>query len=789
MRMWYVSRASAALSAVALALPIALAADVSVVPGPGSNQVLYGSTVLQTTSNPIVSAQVVEIPNGTGVAVLWTEQDASGTTPWYAFSLDGSTFSHPIPTSNDLMLRYATFDPSATAPEIPAALQAGPNNTTYIVQFDIQPLEAYQNVISALGGEIFTFIPSNALAVGLTPEALSGVVALPYVRAVTPFHPAFKLDESILAQLAGGDVTDGSARYSIEVFARGQVHQAPVAAAINAMGGQVHYTTEDSFRFEATLTLAQVLEVAAMSEVHFIDPWGPGSHDMNIVRQNVGAVPTLSGAGFTGQGVRGEVFDTETQSNHPQWNGQVPLLHGVNGNSGSHGTACYGINFATGTGDVNATGMQPSREQGIFCWYTQVTQFGGATTRLTFNTQAVDPNGTFRSIWQTSSVGSPQTVAYTTISTETDDYLFQVDYCSFQSQSNTGNQNSRPQAWAKNIVSVGGVDIKETVNKADDSSAGASIGPAQDGRVKPDLCNSYLGIYTTWPTSTYTQFSGTSGATPITAGCGGLIMQMWHSGVWKGHGGKANVFLSRPKSTTVKGLLVNTSYKYPLNQLGLTRAVQGWGLPDLAKAYNSRDNTYVVNETHSICPGGTNTYKISVPSGQPELAVTMVYLDPKGPTSATQHRINDLSLKVTDPTGLVYWGNNGLTASNTSPVGGAANTKDTVENVFLNNPAAGVWTVEILGSEITQDARKETAAIDADYALIFRGKGTAVIGCPGDIDLDGSVGQSDLGILLAAYGTSACGAGFNPLADLDGDGAVGQSDLGILLGNYGSICQ
>lgn len=788
MRMWYVSRASAAFSAVALALP-ALAAELSIVPGPGGNQILYGSTVLQTTSNAIVSAQLVEIPNGTGLAVLWAEQDASGTTPWYAFSLDGSTFSHAIPTSNELMLRYSTFDPAATTPEIPAALQAGPNNTTYIVQFDIQPLEAYQNVISALGGEIFTFIPSNALAVGLPAEAVQSVASLPYVRAVTPFHPAFKLDESILSQLQGGDVTDGAQRYSIEVFARGQVHQAPVAAAINAMGGQVHYTTEDTFRFEATLTLAQVVEVASMSEVHFIDPWGPGSHDMNIIRQNVGAVPTLSGAGFTGQGVRGEVFDTEVTAAHPQWNGQAPLIHGVNGNSGTHGSSCYGINFATGNGDVNATGMQPSREQGIFYHYPQCTQFGGAQTRLAANTQAVDPNGPYRAIWQTSSVGSPQTSAYTTISTETDDYLFQVDFLSFQSQSNTNNTNSRPQAWAKNIVAVGGVEIMETVNKADDTQSTASFGPAQDGRVKPDLTNSYSGIYTTTAGTGYTQFGGTSGATPITAGCGGLLTQMWHSGVWKGHGGKATVFLSRPKSTVIKGLLVNTAYRYPLNQGGLTRAKQGWGLPDVAKAYNTRDNTYIVNETHSICPGGTNTYKINVPAGQAELGVTMVYLDPKGPTSATQHRINDLSLKVTSPTGSVYWGNNGLNTANVSPVGGSANTKDTVENVFVSSPPAGVWTVEILGTEITQDARKETAAIDADYALIVRGKDTPVIGCPGDIDLDGTIGQPDLGILLAAYGTSACQPGFNPMADLDGDGTIGQSDLGILLAKYSQACK
>ncbi len=53
--------------------------------------------------------------------------------------------------------------------------------------------------------------------------------------------------------------------------------------------------------------------------------------------------------------------------------------------------------------------------------------------------------------------------------------------------------------------------------------------------------------------------------------------------------------------------------------------------------------------------------------------------------------------------------------------------------------------------------------------------------CPADLDGDGFVGQSDLGILLSAYGVNGNG-------DIDGDGDTDQSDLGILLGEYGTNC-
>ncbi len=53
--------------------------------------------------------------------------------------------------------------------------------------------------------------------------------------------------------------------------------------------------------------------------------------------------------------------------------------------------------------------------------------------------------------------------------------------------------------------------------------------------------------------------------------------------------------------------------------------------------------------------------------------------------------------------------------------------------------------------------------------------------CPADLDGDGTVGQSDLGILLSSYGQDGGG-------DIDGDGDTDQADLGALLGVYGQDC-
>ena len=105
-------------------------------------------------------------------------------------------------------------------------------------------------------------------------------------------------------------------------------------------------------------------------------------------------------------------------------------------------------------------------------------------------------------MFQSNSWGGALTTGYTTISAAMDDIVFDHDLLICQSQSNAGTRSSRPQAWAKNVVSVGGQYHRNTLSRADDAwSSSASIGPAADGRLKPDLSNYYDQINTTSSTS------------------------------------------------------------------------------------------------------------------------------------------------------------------------------------------------------------------------------------------------------------------------------------------------
>ncbi|MBL0696154.1 S8 family serine peptidase [Comamonas sp. JC664] len=685
--------------------------------------------IFHRTAQPIHGLRTLDVPRAAVQLHTWQEETADGRRQdYFAYSQGGVALLGRVqPTEYLVRLEHARFDPlSGAQPLVAGLLAADADNTLHLVQFRATPLPEFRDAIEAAGGKVLRFLTDHTFLVEMKPDTHKRVAGLPYVRWVGAYHPEYRTEAVLREALQGRSLRLESQRYSIMVGERGPARQGEVAALVRALGGKVELVEPGGMRVEATLTQDQLERVLRSNAVQFVDRWGgPGETDNNNVREVGGATYLEQLEGFTGQGVRGEIFDTELRTTHQEWP-TPPLIHSTSATGSFHGTACYSINFARGV-DADSRGLIPSG-QGIFYRYNEATQFGGTKSRYDINRELTDPAGPYRAVFQTSSVGSAQVTGYTTISAEVDDYLFKHPILSTQSQSNMGNQNSRPQAWAKNIVSVGGMYHYNNANRGDDRwNGGASVGPASDGRLKPDLSYYYDAIRSASNSSNtaYTNFSGTSAATPMTAGHFGLLFQMWHEGVWAGFGGGTDVFDSRPTMATAKALMINMAYRYNWTAGGtngdLTRARQGWGTADVKRLHDRADVTSIINETDILLPLSTNTYTVSVHRGETELNVTMVYTDPAGTVGAAQARINDLSLRVTSPSGVVYWGNNGLTASNVSTPGGVSNTVDTVENVFLTNPTAGTWTVEVIGDQIVQDAVLSTKVTDASYALVVSG--------------------------------------------------------------------
>src|SRR5262245_49215145 len=366
----------------------------------------------------------------------------------YRVGLAGQPSSRTLPRSGLLRLRIGTFDPRSSggpqeppaAPALPPRLRA-PGSRASIVQFVTPPLPAYRAELERLGVRIFQFLPEEALLVFLDSRTRSLVEALPYVRWVGPYEPAYKLAESLRALLATPLPSTQPLRCNVMVLEKGPRLQDAVARRIEALGGKVHAKVRGAFRLEASLTPAQLVQVARLDEVLFIDPWAAPEPDMDIAREISGANALEMIEGYSGQGVRGEVMDGGVRATHQDFRARPPLIHRGNSSDFGHGTSTYGEIFGSGAGSATARGLLPSG-QGIF-------SLNSTADRYAETGELVDPAGSLRAVFQSNSWGSGLTTQYTTISAEMDHILFDHDILSLQAQSNDGTQNSRPQAWAK----------------------------------------------------------------------------------------------------------------------------------------------------------------------------------------------------------------------------------------------------------------------------------------------------------------------------------------------------
>jgi hypothetical protein len=279
----------------------------------------------------------------------------------------------------------------------------------------------------------------------------------------------------------------------------------------------------------------------------------------------------------------------------------------------------------------------------------------------------------------------------------------------------------------------------------DDPSAGnaqqmaafSSRGPTDDGRIKPDvvapgswILSGYSDLYQQgydasanpknsayqydgygFPYSqAYKYLSGTSMSNPLTAG-GAAVVRDFYS---KAHSIQASGAL-------VKATLINSAtdmldenndgandndYPIPNNH-------EGWGLVNLA---NATDGTaQFVDNLSGLSTGGSATYSYSVSTTGSPLKITLGWSDFPSTEAAAINLVNNLDLTVTSPSGTVYRGN--VFSGGWSAAGGTADTRNNVENVYIQSAAAGTWVVRVSGTNVPQGLQPFALVVDGNLGV------------------------------------------------------------------------
>ncbi len=206
-------------------------------------------------------------------------------------------------------------------------------------------------------------------------------------------------------------------------------------------------------------------------------------------------------------------------------------------------------------------------------------------------------------------------------------------------------------ASAKNSLTVGAINKNTYTGPSSVVIAGfSSLGPTDDGRIKPDVVSPGVNLYSTLTGSdtSYGYSSGTSMATPAACGALGLVSQYFN-----------NLYPNQKmRSATLKALAIHTA-----DEAGSTDGpdyVYGWGQLNVASAaLLLRDRvakTEMIQEG-KLNAGSTFEYYATPEEGKP-IKVTLVWTDPAGVPSydendRTPRLVNDLDLRV-EIDGTVY---------------------------------------------------------------------------------------------------------------------------------------
>lgn len=253
-----------------------------------------------------------------------------------------------------------------------------------------------------------------------------------------------------------------------------------------------------------------------------------------------------------------------------------------------------------------------------------------------------------------------------------------------------------PEEIAKNVMTVGAV--KKVLNYTGPAdvkmSDFSSWGPADDGRIKPDIVGKGVDVYSTMDGSNtaYSSLQGTSMACPNVTGSMALLQKHYQDT----HGDIPM------RSATLKGLVIHTA-----NEAGDHPGpdyIFGWGLMNTKKAAHIiSDDVGQVSIDELVLDGGNvYTREVNVPEGREELRVTICWTDPAGiPTSAQLNPrnpmlVNDLDLKIIDA-GFNNYFPYKLDPEDPS-AGATTDTKnfvDNVESVYIENPEGGTYTIQI----------------------------------------------------------------------------------------------
>ena len=247
---------------------------------------------------------------------------------------------------------------------------------------------------------------------------------------------------------------------------------------------------------------------------------------------------------------------------------------------------------------------------------------------------------------------------------------------------------------AKNVVTVGNHQARYS-GAPDNLMSGSSRGPTDDGRIKPDIiapggyvrsCRAQEAqdiAGSSWQSTWYLEYTGTSMATPNAAGAATLIREYLIEIAQR----------PSPQGALVKALLVLGATD--INTRDIPNNNEGWGRVNLKETLAPSQGRGIWVDDRSVLTnsGASKSYVFNVTYANSQLKAVLAWSDYRGSRFASKALVNDLDLEVESPDGTVYLGNDFANGRSTT-----TGTKDDINNlevVLIDMAMKGIWTVRV----------------------------------------------------------------------------------------------
>ncbi|NQV01316.1 MAG: S8 family serine peptidase, partial [Bacteroidia bacterium] len=601
--------------------------------------------------------------------------------------------------SDDFTLHFktGTVVPEANTDAFLASYAAS-NETLFngqffkIIQFYEIPSDEIKNMLQKAGITFLNYLPKNAYFAAFQHDINTGAVTGAGIRSIS----AIDVDYKLSTDLYEGNYPDHAIMEngSISVLVNYYPNLDPdqVAGALQAEGLPIILRDDFGTYINVAVPADQIQTIAALPFVVFMEPVYPEPEPENYTGRTLhrsNAIATDYGAGrhYDGTGVHVELQDDGIIGPHIDYQGSI-LGQFLGNNSGNHGDHCAGIIMAAGNVDPLGRGNAFGASLYVYAaapsypGFNAIPQdYGNLGVRITSTSYSNGCNAGYTTLAQTM---DQQVRTYPSLMHVFSAGNSGTSNCGYGAGAGWGNVTGGHKI-GKNVIAVA------NLNYTDGLSSSSSRGPAHDGRIKPDLAAKGSSVYSTIDPNTYALKSGTSMACP---GVAGNLAQLYHAY-------KENYNDNDPMAGLVKSILLNTAED--LGNPGPDFKF-GWGRINALRAVKVIEEARF--DSGSLNQGGTITHLIDVLANVAQLRVMVYWTDYEASVNTNWALVNNLNMTLTDPGSTTYlpWklSHYPHPDSLNMPAFRGIDDRNNMEQVTLDDPDAGTYTLEVQGVTIPQ---------------------------------------------------------------------------------------